>query len=56
MTLEEAIKHCEEKSIELKNNGCESCANDHEVLARWLKELLYLREVKGFIFLERRNK
>lgn len=34
MTLEEAIKHCEEKS-----HGCDKCADEHRQLAEWLKEL-----------------
>lgn len=35
MTLEEAIKHCEEKA-----KGCDACAKEHKELAMWLKELL----------------
>ena len=38
MTLEEAIKHCEEKA------GCNTeCANEHRQLAEWLKELQVLK-------------
>lgn len=59
MTLEEAIKHCEEKTKELKNDAelfkrvkatekkiadCEECAKEHEQLAEWLKELRRYRE------------
>ena len=42
MTIEEAIKHCEEKA-----NGCSECASDHAQLAGWLKELVKLREEQG---------
>lgn len=59
MTLEEAIAHCEEKAKELKetaktypnyepydkdHNNCLECANDHEQLAEWLRELKEARE------------
>ena len=37
MSLEEAIKHCEEKAKEL---SCSECAKQHLQLAIWLKELL----------------
>ena len=58
MTLDEAIKHCEEKANENKAEAakiarekkpfleyarCKQCANDHEQLAEWLKELAALR-------------
>lgn len=36
MTLNEAIKHCEEKAKEL---GCTKCGKEHAQLAEWLKEL-----------------
>lgn len=39
MTIEEAIKHCEEKA-----KGCSQCASEHDQLAAWLKELVKLRE------------
>jgi len=55
MTLEQAIEHCEEKAEELKATAklgrgnpnpfsmlpeeCLSCAEEHEQLAGWLKEL-----------------
>lgn len=53
MTLEEAIRHCEEKAKELRTpraytdikgnlratETCEECAEEHEQLAEWLKEL-----------------
>ena len=60
MTLDEAIKHCEEKAKEQKakavgyfNGGyssqiegksCLKCAEEHEQLAGWLKELKDLKE------------
>lgn len=40
MTLEEAIKHAEEKS-----NGCSKCNDEHRQLAEWLKELKYFKEM-----------
>ena len=61
MTLDEAIKHCEEKAKELKNDAelykrvkatekkiadCEECAKEHEQLAEWLKELRKLRKCR----------
>lgn len=51
LTLEEAIKHCEEKAKELNCQiekgeirtsdilDCFECANEHLQLAEWLKEL-----------------
>ena len=53
MTLDEAIKHCEEKARELRTSRaytdiegnlratetCEECAREHEQLAEWLTEL-----------------
>ncbi len=39
MTLDEAIEHCEEKSV-----GCDRCANEHRQLAKWLKELKIYKE------------
>jgi hypothetical protein len=41
LTLDEAIKHCEEKANEL--GGCD-CGNEHLQLAQWLKELKELKE------------
>ena len=54
MTLDEAIKHCEEKAKELRKqyelydhwdeeeeeraNGCLACAEEHEQLAEWLRD------------------
>lgn len=60
MTLDEAIKHCEEKAKEQREKAtaiarakepfykyaeCAECANDHEQLAEWLKELKAYREL-----------
>lgn len=58
MTLEEAIKHCEEVAEELekkarkKNDGtmstrikCEECASEHRQLAEWLRELKAYRGI-----------
>ena len=41
MTLEEAIKHCEEIASSCDNK---ECALDHAQLAEWLKELKSRRE------------
>ncbi len=57
LTLDEAIKHCEEKAeanrgaaeswkregFEASAADCEECAAEHEQLANWLKELKELR-------------
>ena len=34
MTLDEAIRHAEEKA----ESSCEKCAKEHKELAAWLKE------------------
>ena len=39
MTLDEAIKHCEEKSC-----GNSKCALEHRQLAEWLEELKEYRK------------
>ena len=56
MTLDEAIKHCEEKAEEkrkdyeracaynIPSEGCLECAKEHEQLAEWLKELKAYKE------------
>ena len=57
MTLDEAIKHCEEKAYRLTEgamsalteseaNSCLKCASEHEQLAEWLKELKDYRDSK----------
>lgn len=40
MTLDEAIKHCQEKSC-----GESACAKEHKQLSEWLKELQYYRGI-----------
>lgn len=61
MTLDEAIKHCEEKAKELHEQEiaididgceimdyeCEKCAREHEQLAKWLKELKAYKEAEA---------
>jgi len=42
MTLDQAIKHCEEKAE--CNDG--KCSKEHAQLAEWLKELKYYRKQK----------
>lgn len=63
MTLEEAIKHCEEKADELNKEvlnqanlcnaremaDCQECAREHEQLAEWLKELKTLRHTVSLL-------
>ena len=50
MTLDEAIKHCEEVAEEAKMTPCikgglvQKCGQEHEELAKWLKELKERRE------------
>lgn len=44
MTIDEAIKHCEEKEREQALNGCFACAEEHKQLAEVLKELKTLKE------------
>lgn len=56
MTLDEAIKHCEEKAKELREQplkesmdiedvaACEECAEEHEQLAEWLTDYKRLLE------------
>ena len=43
MTIDEAIKHCEEEAEKYMEYGieteCYQCGKDHEQLASWLKEL-----------------
>lgn len=44
MTLQEAIQHCREQVQEQAKKGCYSCAEEHQQLAKWLKELKDYRE------------
>ena len=65
MTIEEAIKHCEEVAEEQeqkykewkgdyshlkKIDSCLECASEHRQLAEWLKELKELRKNKIGIY------
>lgn len=62
LTLDEAILHCEEKAKELRAQpfkekmdiediaDCKECAEEHEQLANWLKELKTLRDVHGKVY------
>lgn len=43
MTLDEAIKHCEEVSMECEASGKTQCSLDHRQLMNWLIELKQLR-------------
>ena len=43
MTLEEAIKHCNDKVKEL---GCTECGKEHQQLLEWLKELKEIKDNK----------
>lgn len=59
MTLEEAIKHAEEKANELYDSEiyfdlygnermdfeCHKCATEHEQLAKWLKQLNDVKKI-----------
>ena len=58
MTLDEAIKHCEEVAEELEEeavkgccddteivNNCYECASEHRQLAEWLRELKAYRGI-----------
>lgn len=46
MNIDEAIKHCREKSAELMEEAedCRECAYEHLQLAEWLEELKARRE------------
>lgn len=43
MTLDEAIKHCEEVAND-RAGCCEDCAEEHRQLAEWLKDYKRLKE------------
>ena len=47
MTIDEAIQHCKEQVQEQAKKGCYSCAEEHQQLAEWLKELKAYREQGG---------
>ena len=40
LSIDEAIRHCEEKAREM---GCTECAQEHWQLAAWLRELRFRR-------------
>ena len=44
MTIDEAIRHCEDKAREL---GCTECAQEHQQLAGWLRELKFRRKAQA---------
>ena len=44
MTIDEAIQHCKEQVQEQAKKGCYSCAEEHQQLAEWLKELKAYKE------------
>ena len=45
MTIDDAIKHCEEVADGFTEQGkCAECAAEHRQLAEWLKELKQLKE------------
>ena len=45
LTLDEAIKHCEEKEQEQALNSCFACAEEHKQLAEWLKQLQEVKKI-----------
>lgn len=45
MDLDSAIQHCKEQVQEQAKRGCYSCAEEHQQLAEWLKELKAYREI-----------
>jgi len=62
MTIEEAIKHCEEVAEELEEeavkgccddteivNNCYECASEHRQLAEWLRELKEQRKIQDIL-------
>ena len=44
LTIDEAIRHAEEKAQEL---GCTECAQEHWQLASWLRELKFRRKAQA---------
>ncbi len=49
MDLESAIQHCKEQVQEQAKKGCYSCAEEHQQLAEWLKELKAYRDARAEI-------
>lgn len=48
MTIEEAIKHCDN----VASSQCNECGEEHKQLSEWLKELKCLRKVVDRKYLE----
>ena len=44
MTIDEAIRHAEDKAREL---GCTECAQEHRQFAGWLRELKFRRKAQA---------
>ena len=44
MSIDEAIRHAEDKAREL---GCTECAQEHRQLAAWLRELKFRRKAQA---------
>ena len=44
ITIDEAIRHAEDKAREL---GCTECAQEHRQLAAWLRELKFRRKAQA---------
>lgn len=42
MTLDDAIKHCQQIA---KESDCSECANEHKQLAQWLQELKEFKKI-----------
>lgn len=56
MTIEDAIKHCEEVAAGATEQGkCPECAADHKQLAEWLIELIALRAQQTPAKMDRRR-
>lgn len=63
MTLDEAIKHCEEVAEKNEKRAnwfwgkegnpnyeeCVECASEHRQLAEWLRELVHLRNITEYL-------
>jgi hypothetical protein len=49
MDLDSAIQHCKEQVQEQAKKGCYSCAEEHQQLAEWLKELKEYRDARAEI-------
>lgn len=47
MTLEEAIRHCEENAQKERGNCNNQCAEEHDQLKNWLMELKELKQMQG---------